>query len=237
VPLLAGGYAIAQHQKPTILVVLGDDLGQSAVSAYTRGVMGVRMPNIDRIVGDGMMFTNHYAEQSCTAGRSSFITGQATPRTGLSKVGLPGADPGLRKEGIPIAEVLKPLGHATDQLGKNDLGDHNEFLRPCTASTSSLAIFTTSTPRRSRRTRTTPRSWRSGPVRAARRAQVHSARHRRSDTTSPWVRGLHLEKVFEELHKPGAAEPNHNAWCEPAPLSSIRATKFDARTLCREAAR
>jgi arylsulfatase A-like enzyme len=115
-------------QKPNILVIFGDDIGQTDVSAYSKGVVGYMTPNIDRIAGEGMIFTDYYAEQSCTAGRSSFITGQATLRTGLSKVGLPGADLGLRFEDITIAEALKPLGYATGQFGKNHLGDKNEFL-------------------------------------------------------------------------------------------------------------
>ncbi len=114
--------------KPNILVIMGDDIGQTNVSAYSFGLMGYRTPNIDRLAREGMMFTDYYAEQSCTAGRSSFITGQATLRTGLSKVGLPGADLGLRAEDITIAEALKPLGYATGQFGKNHLGDKNEFL-------------------------------------------------------------------------------------------------------------
>ena len=113
--------------KPNILVIFGDDIGQTNVSAYTFGLMGYRTPNIDRIAKEGMMFTDYYAEQSCTAGRSSFITGQTTLRTGLSKVGLPGADIGLRAEDITIAEALKPLGYATGQFGKNHLGDKNEY--------------------------------------------------------------------------------------------------------------
>ena len=115
-------------RKPNILVILGDDIGQTNVSAYSFGVMGYSTPNIDRIANEGMMFTDYYAEQSCTAGRASFITGQATLRTGLSKVGLPGADLGLRAEDMTIAEALKPLGYATGQFGKNHLGDRNEFL-------------------------------------------------------------------------------------------------------------
>lgn len=114
--------------KPNILVIFGDDIGQSNISAYTFGLMGYRTPNIDRLAREGTMFTDYYAEQSCTAGRSSFITGQTTLRTGLSKVGLPGADLGLRFEDITIAEALKPLGYATGQFGKNHLGDKNEFL-------------------------------------------------------------------------------------------------------------
>ena len=115
-------------QKPNIVIIWGDDIGQSNVSAYSRGLMGYQTPNIDRIANEGMMFTDIYAEQSCTAGRSSFITGQSGLRTGLTKVGLPGATLGLRKEDPTIAELLKPLGYATGQFGKNHLGDRNEFL-------------------------------------------------------------------------------------------------------------
>jgi arylsulfatase len=115
-------------RKPNILVIFGDDVGQSNISAYTFGLMGYRTPNIDRIAREGMMFTDYYAEQSCTAGRSSFITGQSVIRTGLSKVGIPGATVGLQPEDITIAEALKPLGYATGQFGKNHLGDRNEYL-------------------------------------------------------------------------------------------------------------
>jgi arylsulfatase A-like enzyme len=115
-------------KRPNILVIFGDDIGQSNISAYTFGLMGYRTPNIDRIAREGMMFTDYYAEQSCTAGRSSFITGQATLRTGLSKVGIPGATVGLQPQDITIAEALKPLGYATGQFGKNHLGDRNEYL-------------------------------------------------------------------------------------------------------------
>lgn len=111
-----------------ILVMFGDDIGQANVSAYTFGVMGYRTPHIDRIAREGMMFTDYYGEQSCTAGRSAFITGQSTLRTGLSKVGLPGATVGLQKEDPTLAELLKPLGYATGQFGKNHLGDRDEYL-------------------------------------------------------------------------------------------------------------
>jgi arylsulfatase len=114
--------------KPNILVVWGDDVGQSNISAYTRGVVGYRTPNIDRIADEGMIFTDYYGEQSCTAGRSSFITGQSVFRTGLSKVGLPGADLGMRVEDPTIAVVLKQQGYATGQFGKNHLGDRDEHL-------------------------------------------------------------------------------------------------------------
>jgi len=114
--------------KPNILVIWGDDVGQSNISAYTMGMVGYRTPNIDRVAREGMMFTDYYGEQSCTAGRSSFITGQSVFRTGLSKVGLPGAKEGLQKQDATIAELLKPHGYATGQFGKNHLGDRDEHL-------------------------------------------------------------------------------------------------------------
>ena len=116
--------------QPNILVIFGDDIGQFNISAYSFGVVGYETPNIDRIAKEGMMFTDYYAENSCTAGRSSFITGQTPRRTGLSKVGIPGAAVGLQARDITIAQALKPLGYATGQFGKNHLGDRNEFL-PC----------------------------------------------------------------------------------------------------------
>ena len=123
----ASGYTLAA-EKPNILVIWGDDIGQSNISAYTFGLMGYKTPNIDSIAKEGMMFTDYYGEQSCTAGRSTFITGQSVLRTGLSKVGLPGADIGLQAEDATIAEVLKPMGYMTGQFGKNHLGDKDEFL-------------------------------------------------------------------------------------------------------------
>ncbi|MEM7434784.1 MAG: arylsulfatase [Myxococcota bacterium] len=115
-------------EAPNILVIWGDDIGQSNLSAYTMGLVGYRTPNIDRVALEGMIFTDYYGEQSCTAGRSSFITGQSVFRTGLSKVGVPGADEGLSSKDPTIAELLKPLGYATGQFGKNHLGDKDEFL-------------------------------------------------------------------------------------------------------------
>ena len=129
--LLAGlmaAPAFAEDKKPNILVIWGDDIGQSNVSAYTRGLVGYKTPNIDRIANEGMMFTDYYGEQSCTAGRSSFITGQSVFRTGLSKVGLPGAELGMRVEDPTIAGLLKAQGYVTGQFGKNHLGDKNEHL-------------------------------------------------------------------------------------------------------------
>jgi arylsulfatase len=115
-------------KKPNILVIFGDDIGLANISAYSHGLMGYQTPNIDRIAREGMMFLDYYAEQSCTAGRSSFITGQATLRTGLSKVGIPGVKVGLQARDATIVELLKPLGYATGQFGKNHLGDRNEYL-------------------------------------------------------------------------------------------------------------
>jgi arylsulfatase len=120
--------AASSGRKPNILVIWGDDIGLANVSAYSHGLMGYQTPNIDRIGREGMMFLDYYAEQSCTAGRASFITGQAGLRTGLTKVGVPGVKVGLQARDATIAELLKPQGYATGQFGKNHLGDRNEFL-------------------------------------------------------------------------------------------------------------
>jgi arylsulfatase A-like enzyme len=114
--------------KPNILVIWGDDIGYWNLSCYSRGMMGYQTPNIDRIAHEGMIFTDCYAEQSCTAGRAAFIMGQSVFRSGLSKVGLPGATMGMRPEDPTIAELLKPHGYATGQFGKNHLGDRDEHL-------------------------------------------------------------------------------------------------------------
>jgi len=117
-----------QQDRPNILVIWGDDIGYFNVSAYNHGIMGYRTPNIDRIADEGIMFTDAYGEQSCTAGRAAFLTGQSGFRTGLLKVGLPGADLGLQAEDVTLAELIKPLGYATGQFGKNHLGDLDEHL-------------------------------------------------------------------------------------------------------------
>ena len=124
----APGADAQEAKKPNIVIIWGDDIGQSNISAYTNGLMGYRTPNIDSIAQQGVIFTDYYGEQSCTAGRSAFITGQSVFRTGLSKVGLPGADLGLSKEDPTIAELLKAQGYATGQFGKNHLGDKDEML-------------------------------------------------------------------------------------------------------------
>lgn len=120
--------ARGQTQKPNILVIWGDDIGYWNLSYNNRGMMDYKTPNIDRLAAEGMTFTDYYAEQSCTAGRAAFITGQSTVRTGLTKVGLPGADIGLQAEDPTLAELLKPMGYMTGQFGKNHLGDKDEFL-------------------------------------------------------------------------------------------------------------
>jgi arylsulfatase len=120
--------AAGAADKPNILVIWGDDVGRSNISAYTMGMMGYRTPNIDRIANEGMLFTDYYGEQSCTAGRSSFIMGQSVFRTGLSKVGLPGASLGMQVEDPTIAGLLKAQGYVTGQFGKNHLGDRDEHL-------------------------------------------------------------------------------------------------------------
>jgi len=120
--------AQAQDAKPNILVIWGDDIGITNISAYSRGLVGYRTPNIDRVANEGMIFTDYYGEQSCTAGRSSFITGQSVFRTGLSKVGLPGAELGMQEEDPTIAGLLKEQGYVTGQFGKNHLGDKDVHL-------------------------------------------------------------------------------------------------------------
>jgi len=126
--MLVTGHANAQADKPNILVIWGDDIGYWNVSAYNQGMMGYKTPNIDRIAQEGMLFTDAYGEQSCTAGRAAFVTGQSGFRTGLLKVGLPGAKEGLQPEDVTIAELLKPHGYMTGQYGKNHLGDLDEML-------------------------------------------------------------------------------------------------------------
>jgi arylsulfatase len=120
--------AAPKSDKPNILILWGDDIGQSNLSVFTKGLMGYTTPNIDRIANEGMLFTDYYAEQSCTAGRAAFMFGQSVFRSGLSKVGMPGAPLGARAEDPTIAELLKPLGYATGQFGKNHFGDRDEHL-------------------------------------------------------------------------------------------------------------
>ena len=126
--LLALPASAADAAKPNILVIWGDDIGQFNTSAYNRGMMGYETPNIDRIAAEGALFTDWYGQQSCTAGRAAFITGQSPIRTGLTKVGLPGAPEGMKKEDPTLATLLKAQGYVTGQFGKNHLGDRDEML-------------------------------------------------------------------------------------------------------------
>ena len=125
---LISSMAHAQADKPNILVIMGDDVGITNISAYSHGMMGYQTPNIDRIAREGVMFTDYYGEQSCTAGRSAFITGQSPFRVGLTKVGMPGAKQGISDKDPTIAQLLKPHGYTSGQFGKNHLGDRNEYL-------------------------------------------------------------------------------------------------------------
>ncbi|TRZ42005.1 arylsulfatase [Robertkochia solimangrovi] len=126
--ILMGFTQVFPQQKPNILVIMGDDIGYWNLSYNNRGMMGYKTPNIDRLAHEGAIFTDYYAEQSCTAGRAAFITGQMPVRTGMTKVGVPGSTLGIQKEDPTLAELLKPLGYATGQFGKNHLGDLDEFL-------------------------------------------------------------------------------------------------------------
>jgi arylsulfatase len=125
---LFAGAAYGADKKPNILVIWGDDIGQDNISAYHRGLMGGRTPNIDRIANEGALFTDHYGQQSCTAGRAAFMLGQNPFRTGLLTIGMPGAKHGVRAQDPTIVELLKPYGYITGQFGKNHLGDRNEYL-------------------------------------------------------------------------------------------------------------
>src|SRR5574342_322153 len=125
---LAAGPAAAQQKQPNIVVIMGDDIGMWNIGAYHRGMMAGRTPNLDRLAAEGMLFTDYYAEASCTAGRANFITGELPIRTGMTTVGQAGAPTGLPAEAVTIATALKSMGYATGQFGKNHLGDRNEFL-------------------------------------------------------------------------------------------------------------
>jgi arylsulfatase A-like enzyme len=122
------GTTVISAEKPNILVIFGDDIGWFNPSIYNHGMLGYQTPNMDRIGKEGIMFTDAYGQQSCTAGRAAFITGQSPKRTGLLKIGMPGDPLGLKKEDPTLAELLKPHGYATGQFGKNHLGDRDEHL-------------------------------------------------------------------------------------------------------------
>src|SRR5260370_6281231 len=126
--LCASISAQAADNKPNILFIMGDDIGMWNIGAYHRGMMAGRTPNLDKIAKEGMLFTDYYAEASCTAGRANFITGELPIRTGMTTVGQAGAAVGLPAEAVTTATILKSMGYATGQFGKNHLGDKNEFL-------------------------------------------------------------------------------------------------------------
>jgi hypothetical protein len=151
-----------QQKKPNILVIFGDDIGWFNVSAYNMGMMGYRTPNIDRIAREGMLFTDYYGQQSCTAGRAAFITGQSPLRTGLLKVGLPGAKEGLQKEDPTIADLLKPLAIRADSLARITWVTVTSICLRFTDLKSFSEIFITSTQRKSPNTRTIQRTLPSG---------------------------------------------------------------------------
>ena len=123
-----GNRVFSANKKPNIIVIMGDDIGMWNIGAYHRGMMAGTTPNLDKIAKEGMLFTDYYAEASCTAGRANFITGELPIRTGMTTVGQAGAPIGLPAEAVTIATVLKSMGYATGQFGKNHLGDKNEFL-------------------------------------------------------------------------------------------------------------
>ena len=137
------GSAQQQPQRPNIVAIMGDDIGWFNIGAYHRGIMAGRTPNLDQLASEGMLFTDYYAEASCTAGRANFITGELPIRTGLTTVGQAGSPIGMPDEAPTIANVLKSMGYATGQFGKNHLGDRNQFLPPCTGSTNSSVISIT----------------------------------------------------------------------------------------------
>jgi len=128
VGLVVTSRASAEEKKPNIVVIMGDDIGMWNIGAYHRGLMAGRTPNLDKLAKEGMLFTDYYAEASCTAGRANFITGQLPIRTGMTTVGQAGASVGLPAEAVTIATILKSMGYATGQFGKNHLGDKNELL-------------------------------------------------------------------------------------------------------------
>jgi len=197
--------AAASARKPNILVIFGDDIGQTNVSAYSHGLMGYRTPNIDRIAREGMMFTDYYAEQSCTAGRSAFITGQCTLRTGFPRWAFPGAAVGLQARDATLAELLKPLGYATGQFGKNHLGDRNEYLPTVHGFDEFVGNLYHLMPRRTRRTGSIPRD---PAVRQAMGTRACCAARRRTATIRPNNRAGQGRPADDRGHWPAHQEAN-----------------------------
>lgn len=143
--MMVSAPAVAQQEeRPNIVVIMGDDIGMWNIGAYHRGMMAGKTPNIDRLAPEGMLFTDYYAEASCTAGRAAFITGELPVRTGMTTVGQAGAPVGLPAQAVTIAAALKDIGYTTGQFGKNHLGDKNEFLPTVHGFDESMAISITS---------------------------------------------------------------------------------------------
>jgi arylsulfatase A-like enzyme len=160
--LLTGMISISHAQtqkKPNILVIWGDDIGTWNISHNNRGMMGYKTPNIDRVAKEGIAFTDYYAQQSCTAGRAAFISGSVPVRSGMTKVGLPGAKEGWQKTDVTMATVLKSQGYATGQFGKNHQGDRDEHLPTMHGFDEFLGTFTTSMQKRNLKTGTTRLIW------------------------------------------------------------------------------
>ena len=177
--------AAAAGRPPNILVIWGDDIGIWNISHNNRGMMGYMTPNIDRIAREGLSFTDYYGQQSCTAGRAAFIGGNVPVRTGMTKVGLPGAKEGWQKTDVTIATVMKSRGYATGQFGKTTRATATNTCRRSMASMSSLAISITSMPRRSRKTGTTrrTRNFERNSVRVAFSVQRRTRTERRPSRT------------------------------------------------------
>ncbi len=199
---------MAKSDKPNILFIMADDIGWFNLSCYNHGIMGYRTPNIDRIAKEGAMFTDFYGQQSCTAGRAAFITGQSPIRTGLTKVGMPGATLGLKAEDPTVAQFLKNLGYATGQFGKNHLGDRNEHL----PTVHGFDEFFGNLYHLNAEEEPEYRRLSEGPefpeeVRSARRAEVQGHRQGRYDRRSGVRQGRQAD---DREHRPADAEADGN---------------------------
>ena len=234
------GKVLFMSDKPNILIIWGDDIGQSNISCYSDGVMGYQTPNIDRIAAEGVRFTDYYGEQSCTAGRAAFITGQNPYRTGLTKVGMPGAEIGLKAEDPTIATALKAQGYATGQFGKNHLGDRDEHLpdharlrRVLRQPVSPQRRRGTRTARLSRRTRSSGRSLGHGesctpgpmPTEpSASRTPVRSPRSGWRPATANSATPQSTSSNVSTRHRPRSSSGSTPRTCTSAPIPSPKAS-------------
>ena len=227
--LAAVAPASAQQQKPNILVIMGDDIGYWNISAYNRGMMGYRTPNIDRIANEGAIFTDYYGQQSCTAGRAAFITGQSPLRTGLLKVGLPGAKEGLSDKDPTLAELLKPQGYVTGQFGKNHLGDRNEFLPTVHGFDEFFGnLYHLNAEDEPEHPDYPKNHGIQAALRSARRAEMHGDRHRNAGRRSA------LRQVGQAELRPTPARSPRSAWRRwTKNFSPLRSTSSTAPTATR----